>query len=650
MADSLSSPPPLSRSEHSDIQEDYYKVQQWSDGEFIINHQGHLCLRGEKDQPPIDLIELIKSIKERGMNTPAVIRFQDILKDKVKELNDTFNQVIADYNYKGHYCGVYPIKVNQMREVVEEIVSAGEDYPFGLEAGSKAELLAVLAYNENRKALSIVNGYKDEEFIRLCLLGQKMGHDIIIVIESLSEIKATLKIANELNIEPKFGFRLKTSTKGLGKWANSSGEQAKFGLSLSDMMNGLHLLKKEKKDHCLKLIHFHLGSQLSDVSVFRDGLREAARVYCELKLLGVDLEYLDVGGGLAVDYDGSKTSSPSSRNYSLQEYVETVVDSIQKTCLESDVPAPHLITESGRYITAHHSCIVTEVVDVISPTRQLGHHTPPILTNSKYYDSISLALEEMTSENLQGSYHEIRFIKNQVLEAFRHGLVSIEEHAQVDELYWMALEKYRQLANSNTESAREVEELCTKQYLCNFSVFQSAADSWAIDQLLPIVPLQRLHEAPTENCTISDITCDSDGKIDNFIGCSEEDDIFKLHTPIPGEPYYLGIFLTGAYQDVMGDNHNLFGRLHEVHIYRDSDTEQGFFIEETIPGSSKSMVLSTMQYHDKVMSEKVSKQLDQQVRQKKLSLREAKDLLKNYNQSLHQYTYLNSESWETLSS
>ena len=389
------------------------------------------------------------------------------------------------------------------------------------------------------------------------------------------------------------------------------------------------------------------------MSVFRDGLIEAARVYCELKKLGAELGYLDVGGGLAVDYDGSKSSSPSSRNYSLQEYAETVIDSVQKTCGECEVPVPNIVTESGRFITAHHSCIVTEVVDVISPTRHLSYHTPPVMTDSKYYNNMLEVIDNMTPENLQSSYHDIRYIKEQIIEAFRQGFINIEEYAQVDELHWHALEKYRELVKAApeiSETDQEVEKLCTKQYLCNFSVFQSAADSWAIGQILPIVPLQRLNEIPTENCTISDITCDSDGKIDNFIQCGECEDIFQLHTLLPNEPYYLGLFLTGAYQDVMGDNHNLFGRLNEVHVYKDDSAENGFYIEEFIPGSSKSMVLYTMQYHDRVMSEKVLAQLDQQVRDKSLSHREAKEILREYNQSLHQYTYLNSDSWEALSS
>jgi len=628
-------------------------VDKWSKGDFITNAKGHLCLSGQGKYSPIDLMEVIATMKAKGIQTPTVIRFQDILKEKVEELNDTFNDVIKEYEYNAHYCGVFPIKVNQMREVVEEIVSAGQNYRYGLEAGSKAELLAVLAYNQNSKALSIVNGFKDEEFIRLCLLGLKMGHNIIIVVESLSEINATLKIAESMNVEPQLGFRIKTSTKGLGKWANSAGEQAKFGLGLSDLMNGLYLLKKQDKQHCLKLIHFHLGSQLSDITVLRAGLREATRVYCELKNLGAELGYLDIGGGLAVDYDGSKSSVSSSCNYNLREYAETVVDSVQKTCAESDVPVPNLISESGRYVTAHHSCIITEVVDVISPTRQLRHHTPPVLTDSNYYDSMSVALAEMTVDNLQGTYHEMRFIKEQILESFKLGHVSLEEHAQVDELYWTALKKYRdlcQLLDEKPESAREVEQLCTKQYLCNFSVFQSAADSWAIGQLLPVVPLHRLNEEPTETCAISDITCDSDGKINEFIGCSKNNKLFHLHKLIPNEPYYLGLFLTGAYQDVMGDNHNLFGRLNEIHIYRDCDFEQGFYIEEFIAGSSKSMVLSTMQYHDKVMSEKILSQLETQIQLKKLTYREAKEILQEYNQSLNNHTYLNSDSWEALSS
>lgn len=627
-----------------------YHIDKWSEGKFSVNEKGHLCLSPTEANLSVDLIDIIETMKKRGIQTPCVIRFQDILKEKVHELNQTFKHVIQDYEYDADYCGVFPIKVNQMREVVEEIVSAGKIYRYGLEAGSKAELLAVLAYNQNRNAVSIVNGYKDEEFIRLCLLGLKMGHNLIIVVESLTEIQTTLRLAKDMNLDPQLGFRIKTSAKGLGKWANSAGEQAKFGLGLSDLMNGFYMLKKENKVHCLKLIHFHLGSQLSDIKVFREGLIEVSRVYCELKKMGAGLEFLDVGGGLAVDYDGSKSSVYSSKNYSLLEYVETVVDSIQQTCRETKIPVPHLITESGRFITAHHSCIVTEVVDVISPTRQLKHHTPPVITQSTYYENMLYAYDNMSVDNLQSTYHDIVFIKKQTLESFRLGHVSLAEHSQIDELYWAALDKYKCIAKTLEElpeSAQEVEEYCSKQYLCNLSIFQSAADSWAIGQLLPIVPLQRLNEIATENCTIADITCDSDGKIENFIQCKHDEEVFKLHSFEPGNPYYIGLFLTGAYQDVMGDNHNLFGRLNEIHIYRDPQSEQGFYIEEFIPGSSKSMVLSTMQYHDRVMSEKVMAQLEQQMQQQKLNHREAKEILKEYNQSLNQYTYLNTASWET---
>jgi arginine decarboxylase len=624
-----------------------YHIDKWSEGKFTVNEKGHLCLAAQAENKAVDLIDIIETMKNRGIQTPCVIRFQDILVEKVHELNQTFNNVIEEYEYAGDYCGVYPIKVNQMREVVEEIVSAGKMYRYGLEAGSKAELLAVLAYNQNRKSVTIINGYKDEEFIRLCLLGLKMGHNLIIVVESLNEIETTLKLSKEMNLDPQFGFRIKTSAKGLGKWANSAGEQAKFGLGLSDLMNGFYMLKKQKKIHCLKLIHFHLGSQLSDIKVFREGLTEVSRVYCELKKMGAGLEFLDVGGGLAVDYDGSKSSASSSKNYSLLEYAQTLVDSIQQTCSEAEVKVPHLITESGRYITAHHSCIFTEVIDVISPTRQLKHHTPPLITGSNYYENMLNALDQMCSDNLQSSYHDILFIKKQTLESFRLGHIGLAEHSQIDELYWAALDKYMNIAKAMSEvpeSLKEVEELCSKQYLCNLSIFQSAADSWAIGQLLPIAPLQRLHETATENCTIADITCDSDGKIEKFIQCQHDEEVFKLHTFEPGKPYYLGLFLTGAYQDVMGDNHNLFGRLNEIHVYRDALSDQGFYIEEFLPGSSKSMVLSTMQYHDKVMSEKVMAQLEQQMQQNKLNHREAKEILNEYNQSLHQYTYLNTSS------
>jgi arginine decarboxylase len=623
--------------------EDLYHVERWSEGYFGVNKKGHVCLNEPISKLQIDIMDVISRMSEEGIQAPAVIRFHDVLQHRIRNLNETFNDVLKENNYNGLYYGVYPIKVNQMREVVEEIVDASGSYNYGLEAGSKAELLAVLAYNTNRNALTIVNGYKDDEFISLALLGQKLGHRVIIVIESVAELQRIIRVSKPMGISPEIGVRIKISARGIGKWAASSGEQAKFGLTLGDVMNALTLLKDEKMVSCLKLLHFHLGSQVGDVSTFRDALSEATRVYCELRRLGAELEFLDVGGGLAIDYDGSRSTRSSSCNYTLREYAQNIISQVLDICRSVGTPEPHIVTESGRFITAHHSCIVTEVLDVISPSLRLRHHTPPVALESPYYERMQRAMERIGRRSLQSVFHELKGQKEEVVDSFRMGLIGLEELTLVEELYWEGIERLRKEIRQTEhvpEELLEVEKLCNRQYLCNFSVFQSAADSWAVGQLLPIVPLHRHNEEPTMACTIADITCDSDGKIDKFINGDGRSNFLHLHELKTGEPYYLGIFLTGAYQDVMGDMHNLFGRLNEVHVYAEASSEGNFYIEETIKGSSKSMVLSTMQYHVPVMSDKVMSQLNQRVQQGLLSHREAKEVLRQYNRSLRDYTYL----------
>ena len=626
---------------------DIYRVEGWSEGHFHVNAAGHVACGVDEGKLSIDLMDVVRRMTEEGIQVPAVIRFHDILRKRIVELNETFAAVIEDLNYKGRYCGVYPIKVNQMREVVEEIVEAARPYDFGMEAGSKAELLAVLAYNDNRRSLTIINGYKDDEFIRLALIGQKMGHRVFIVIENLGELQRTLRLAKELDVLPEIGVRLKISARGTGMWSESSGEQAKFGLALGDLMNGLALLKECKMEKCLKLLHFHLGSQVGDINHFRDALSEATRVYCELHRLGAGMEFLDVGGGLAIDYDGTRSTGASSCNYSLEEYAMAVVSQVQDICVEVGVPQPGIVSESGRFVTAHHSCIVTEVMEVISPRLELRYHLPPVLPESIHYMKMQRAVERIGEGALQSVFHELVALKEEVVSSFRLGAVGLEELTQVEELYWLGMQKLKLEMSSLSEVPEELvelERLSKSQYLCNFSVFQSAADSWAIGQLLPIVPLHRHHEEPTVTCSVADITCDSDGKIDKFIHGSEHNCYLKLHPKKDSEPYYLGVFLTGAYQDVMGDNHNLFGRLNEVHVYSDPSVGGDFFIEEVIPGPSKGEVLSSMQYHASVMSEKVMGQLNLRVQRGELSHREAKSILRVYDQSLRSYTYLEASS------
>lgn len=621
-----------------------YQFDAWGKGYFRINPEGNLCVYSPENKLSIDIMKVIENMKQSGMDVPVVVRFHDILRDRIRKMNDVFQSSIVENNYQGSFFGVYPIKVNQMREVVEEITDAGQAYQYGMEAGSKSELLAVLAYNNNRKSLTIINGYKDEEFIRMALLGIQLGHQIIIVIESLKELDLILDLSLKLGISPSLGLRAKMSAKGLGKWANSSGEQAKFGLSVGDLMNAVELLKKNNLFHTLKLLHFHMGSQISHIDTFQSALKEGTRVYVELVRMGAPLEFLDVGGGLAIDYDGSHSGNHSSKNYSLHEYATNVIQNIQDVCKFTQINEPNIICESGRYVTAHHSCIITNVLDVISSKHRLNYPSDRFNSPSILNDKMQRIVDAIDPKQTQESYHLLQQLKAEMLESFKVGLIGLEERAFLEDRYWKAIEKLHIFIQENPSHPLELEEfehLRHHLYLCNFSVFQSAADSWAIDQLLPIAPIHRLNEKPTVPCTIADITCDSDGKIDRFTDtsgqCKKE---LLLHSFDPEKHYYLGIFLTGAYQDVMGDMHNLFGRLNEIHVYADSESKDHFYIEEFIPGSSKEQVLSTMQYEKSVMNEKIWKQLEAQISTGQLNRREAKNIINQYIRSLSEYTYL----------
>lgn len=624
-----------------------YQIRRWGEGYFDINEKGHLSVLPQKDKkgPEIDIYEVIREIKEKKLMFPVVVRFHDILRAQVKNLNETFNRVIEDADYRGRYRGVYPIKVNQMREVVEEIVEAGAPYQFGLEAGSKAELLSVLAYNHNKNALTIINGYKDEEFLRLALGGHKMGRKVIVVIEKFSELPLLLKLAKEMKVTPRLGLRVKMAVKGRGKWSHSTGDRAKFGLSISEVLLAVECLKRENLISSFKLFHFHIGSQITDIKVIKDAITEGARIYAKLIKMGITIEYVDVGGGLAVDYDGSKSTNDSSKNYSVAEYATDVVYGIKQICDLEGVPHPDIVTESGRALTAHHSCVVTKVIDQIETSIT---HGPDSIGIGEEHEHILVAnmrevLDELSSKNTQEMFNEALQIKEESVNAFRLGILSLEERSKIETLFWKInlkiLENLKK-ASFIPEELQGLEDSLAPQYLCNFSVFQSAADSWAIEQLLPVVPITRLHERPTKHCSIADITCDSDGKIAHFIGEEEIRCTLPLHDLKGDDDYYVGLFLTGAYQDVMGDMHNLFGRLNEVHVFSDDDDPNDFYIEESIRGSSAENVLTTMQYNPKYMIYMIKKEIDKRVQKGKISPREGVRLVDFYEQCLKSYTYL----------
>ena len=618
-----------------------YHISRWGEGYFGINKGGNLTVCPKRDTHQIDINEVIKEMKEQNVSFPAVIRFHDILRDKVKTINKTFRKIIDEANYEGRFYGVFPIKVNQMREVVEEIVDAGASFDFGLEAGSKPELLTVLAYNQNQSSLTILNGYKDTEFLRLALMGTQIGKRFIIVIEKFSELQRLINLSKEMGVKPLIGLRTKMSVEGTGRWAHSSGEKAKFGLTTSEMLLAGELLKENGLESQLKLIHFHIGSQINDIRTLKDAITEGARTYAKLSKLGFDIEYFDVGGGLGVDYDGSRSSTDSSTNYSLEEYITDIVWNLKQICDLEGVDHPNIVTETGRALTAHHSCLVTNVMGEISS------HQTPFSTKKQKGEHILVSnmrelSKELTAENYQQMYNEAAQLKMETLQAFRLGILSLEERAKIETLYWKIVKKIQEHIENQDEAEvpEELLEITNKlatQYLCNFSVFQSAADTWAINQILPIVPLTRLNEKPTKNCSIADITCDSDGKIDHFI---EHSNTLPLHKLNDGEEYLIGLFLTGAYQDVMGDMHNLFGRLNEVHVYSDPGDPAGFYIEEIIRGNSASNVLSTMQYHPEYMAHTMKKMVNKEVLRGHIPPRTGVQLVDFYEDCLADYTYL----------
>jgi arginine decarboxylase len=621
--------------------EDIYHIERWGQGHFAVNREGNLSIKTDKED--LDIYRVVKEIVDQDIELPVVVRFHDILRSKVIELNETFKSIMAEAGYKGEYRGVYPIKVNQMREVVEEILDAGRPYNFGLEAGSKAELLSVLSLNDNTEALTVLNGYKDSEFLKLALLGRKLGKKTVVVIEKYSELKKLIELSKEMDVRPMIGIRARLSAKGSGKWSGSGGESAKFGLSTPEILNALNYLKKNNYIDCLNLIHFHVGSQVTNIQTIKDVVSEGARIYTELKKLGAPIEYLDVGGGLGVDYDGSQSTHESSRNYNLENYVSDIVYGVMQLCDIENVEHPHIVTESGRFLTAPHSCLITEVVDKIDYRENTYQSFEINKDEHILVKNIRELWKNIKEEDRQETFNDALAIKSDCDNAFKLGVISIEEKAIIETKFWKICDWLKSRIGSMDFIPEEFENFSDKlssQYLCNFSLFQSIPDMWAIGQLIPIVPISRLRELPTEQCTIVDITCDSDGKIDSFINGGDSSETLLLHNLKKGEPYYLGFFLTGAYQDVMGDMHNLFGRVNEVHVYSDEEDSNGFFIETVVKGNTNRQVLRSMQYNPDLMAYSLKKEVDRKITEKKIPSREGVKLTNFYEKCLEGYTYL----------
>ncbi len=622
-----------------------YQIERWSDGYFGIAKEGDLAVYPTKNQdgPVINIKQVLEEVKKEGIPFPLVLRFHDILRSQVTYLNETFNRTIKEANFSGKYFGVYPIKVNQLREVIEEITDVGEQYNYGLEAGSKPELLAALAYNNNENSLTILNGSKDKDFIRLAMLGTKIGRKVITVIEKYSEIHTVLKTAEEFDVEPIIGVRAKLSSKASGKWAESSGDFAKFGLSVPEIMDLVELLKSQNKLHYLKLFHFHVGSQIPDIRNIKECITEGAQIYADLVKMEVPLAYFDVGGGVGINYDGSRSAGTSSTNYSLKDYIGDVVYILKDICDAKKVKHPNIVSETGRAMAAHHSCVITNVFGNVNLTKHKPIETQVAETDHLIVKRIKELYQELNSDNYQDVFNDACILKDEAISAFKLGILTLAERSICETLYWNICHKIIHMTKHEKYVPNEIYKLRTTladKYLANFSLFQSAPDTWAIQQILPVVPIHRHLEEPEIECTLADITCDSDGKINNFLGPEGHRTTLKIHELKENEEYYIGLFLTGAYQDIMGDMHNLFGRLNEVHVYVDNEDPSGFYIEEIIHGNSAADVLAIMQYHPQEMSKKVKIEIDKKIKKGEIKARTGVKLIDFYEASLFDYTYL----------
>ncbi|MDQ3673205.1 MAG: biosynthetic arginine decarboxylase [Gemmatimonadota bacterium] len=624
-----------------------YNIDGWGIGYFDINEEGHVVVRPDRDREDqeLDLFELANDLEAQGVGLPLLLRFSDILRSRIESLNERFTKAREEFGYQGGYTTVYPIKVNQQRHVVEEIVEFGKSAGVGLECGSKPELQAVLGLAEHTDHMIVCNGYKDDEFMRLALMGQKLGHQVFIVLEQLSEVDVLLKVADELGVNPTAGVRIKLYSEGSGRWAKSGGEKSKFGLSTAQLVKLVDKLKSLGRLDILKLIHFHLGSQITDIRYIKTGLQEIARYYAELRELGVEVTHVDVGGGLGVDYDGSGSTSQASVNYTLQEYADDVIYTLAEACREHELPMPHIISESGRALTAHHALLLLSVIDVESQ----ADNTVPELTEEHHtllhemaadYGSVS---KRISKRRVREVFHDATFDKERAQELFNSGVLNLRERAIGEQIYLATISAVAKIAardrNGYSDIIRDLDATLVDRYFCNFSLFQSLPDSWAIDQLFPIMPVHRLNEEPTRRGTIQDVTCDSDGKIEQFIGDRSANPSLELHPFNDGDPYIIGIFLTGAYQEILGDLHNLFGDTNAVHI-RLSPTN-GYEVTDLVHGDTVTEVLAYVQFKSSDLLATFRRKVANTTA---LSRQEANAFIADYIAGLEGYTYLEGEA------
>ena len=620
-----------------------YNINGWGLKYFSINDKGHVAVTPREGSASVDLKELMDELQVRDVTSPVLLRFPDILDNRIEKISKCFQQAADEYGYTAKNFIIYPIKVNQMRQVEEEIGSHGKKFNIGLEAGSKPELHAVLAINTDENSLIICNGYKDENYVELALLAQKMGRRIFLVVEKLNELRLIADISKRLKIRPNIGIRIKLASSGSGKWEESGGDGSKFGLNSSELLGALDFLEKAKMTDCLKLIHFHIGSQITKIRRIKNALKEASQFYVQLQNMGFHVEFVDIGGGLGVDYDGTRSSSSeSSMNYSIQEYVNDSVSALVDACAKNNLPQPNIITESGRSLTAHHSVLVFEVLETTSlpiwdEKEELGENPHELV------DELYKIWDNMNQPRLLESWHDALQIREEALDLFGLGLLDLRTRAQIEQLFWSVAREVNEIASDMKhapEELRKISKLLPDKYFCNFSLFQSLPDSWSIDQLFPIMPISRLDERPDRTATIQDITCDSDGKINNFISSHGANSHLAVHALNNNEPYYIGVFLVGAYQEILGDMHNLFGDTNAVHVsvYKDR-----YEIDQVIDGETVAEVLDYVQFSPKKLVRSVETWVTSSMKAGIITPEEGREFLSNYRSGLYGYTYLEND-------
>lgn len=621
--------------------EELYNIKGWGVNFFGINDKGHVYVEPKKNGTRIDLKEVVDRLETKHVAAPMLLRFPDILDSRIQKTDACFRAAGKEYNYQGEHFIIFPIKVNQMRPVVEEIISHGKRYNLGLEAGSKPELHAVLATHMDSDSLIICNGHKDQNFIELALLAQKMGKRVFLVVEKLPELKIIADTAAKLGVRPNLGIRIKLASSGSGKWQESGGDASKFGLNSSELLTALQTLEEMNLKDCLTFIHFHIGSQITKIRRISTALKEAAQFYVQLHAMGYNIKFVDCGGGLGVDYDGTRSSnSESSVNYSIQEYVNDCVYTFVEAANKNNIPHPNLITEGGRSLTAHHSVLILDVMESVTAP-QMPEDFQPTAEDHKLVHDLTDIWDKLSSRSMLEDWHDAEDIREEALDLFRHGIIDLKTRAQIESLYWAISHEVAELAHHQKhvpDELRTLDKQMADKYFCNFSLFQSLPDSWGIDQLFPIMPIARLEERPTRSATLQDITCDSDGKISAYVNGTQQTSYLPLHSIKHGDHYYIGVFLVGAYQEIMGNMHNLFGDTNAVHI--SINENGGYDIDQVIDGETVADVLEYVQYEPKKLVRRLEIWVSKAVKDGKITENEGKEFISNYRAGLYGYTYL----------